>query len=79
MEHGDAVHFDSRVSERVILVRRTSLQHRNPTLTSCSDNLTTCMCSTSFLRYLFAFGFPLFTRKMYETMGAQWAGTLIGV
>ncbi|KAL3430193.1 major facilitator superfamily domain-containing protein [Aspergillus tetrazonus] len=30
------------------------------------------------LRSAFASGFPLFTRQMFETMGVQWAATLLG-
>ena len=36
------------------------------------------MAANVMLRSTFAAGFPLFTRQMFQNMGVQWAGTLLG-
>ncbi|KAJ5731299.1 uncharacterized protein N7483_005807 [Penicillium malachiteum] len=42
------------------------------------DILRFCFCCEHILRCLFAAVFPLFTRQMFQTMGIQWASTLLG-
>lgn len=48
-----------------------------------ADNVTTnsaasAIAANTFLRSFVAAGFPLFSRQMFNNLGIQWAGTLLG-
>jgi DHA1 family multidrug resistance protein-like MFS transporter len=36
------------------------------------------IAANTFVRSIFAASFPLFSRQMFDNMGIQWAGTLLG-
>lgn len=50
-------------------------------LTDCYGALygASAWSSNTFLRYLAAFAFPLFTIQMYEALGTAWATTLLAL
>lgn len=43
-----------------------------------SDRAASAVAANIILRSSFAAGFPLFTKQMFQNLGIQWAGTLIG-
>lgn len=45
---------------------------------SYANVAASCFASVFFLRSLFTCAFPLFTPAMYDNLGAQWAGSVLG-
>ena len=43
-----------------------------------SNSAASAIAANTFLRSIAAAGFPLFARQMFNGMGIQWAGTLLG-
>lgn len=47
-------------------------------LTLLFDSAASAIAANTFLRSCFAAGFPLFARQMFDNLGINWAGTLLG-
>ena len=43
-----------------------------------TDSAASAIAANTFLRSIAAAGFPLFARQMFNNLGIQWAGTLLG-